>query len=182
MQCGTSVGSSARPGSGPQGTLEFTQPAIAGGLLLGILSSLPIINLANLIFGLWLLAGGALTARLLMKQRPGGISYGDGAFGGVLSGFVGAVVAAIMLIPSKLFFAAEWEAMRLNTEQQLAKSPEATGPMKDLVLRAVSAEVSLTTVVFWFFCFGFFFSLVAMIGGMLMVWISNRGRARRSLP
>jgi len=178
LQCGTPVASAVKPG-GPQGTLDFIQPAIAGGLLLGVLSSLPIINLANLFGGLWILAGGALSARLLLKQRPSGISYGDGAFGGVLSGFFGAVVAAIMLIPSKLFFAAEWEAMRQQTEQQLAKSPETAGPMKELVLRAVSSEVSFTTELFWFFFFGFFFSLFAMIGGMLMVWISNRRKNRK---
>ena len=176
LQCGTPL----RSGRHPQGALEFIQPAIVGGLVLGVLSSLPIINLANIIFGLWILAGGALTARLLLKQRPSGITYGDGAFGGVLSGFFGAVVAAIMLIPSKLIFAADWEAMRQQTEQQMAKTPEATGPMKDLVLRAISAEVSLTTELFWFFFFGFFFSLVAMIGGMLMVWISNRGRQKQA--
>jgi hypothetical protein len=176
MQCGTPVASPARSPGGPQGTLEFVQPAIVGGLLLGLLSSLPIINLANLIFGAWILAGGALTAYLLSRQRPSGISYGDGAFGGVLSGFFGAVVSTITLIPSKLFFAADWENLRQQAEQQLAKTPETAGPMRDLLLRAMSAEVSFTTEMFWFFFYGFSFSLFAMIGGILMVWISNRRR------
>jgi hypothetical protein len=138
-----------------------------------------IINLANLIFGAWILAGGALTAHLVSKQRPSGISYGDGAFGGVLSGFFGAVVSTIMLIPSKLFFASDWETVRQQAEQQLAKTPETAGPMRDLLLRAMSAEVSFTTEMFWFFFYGFSFSLFAMLGGMLMVWISNRRRKKR---
>ena len=179
MQCGTSVDSQATSSAGPQRNLEFVQPAIAGGLLLGLLSSLPIINLANLIFGAWILAGGALTAHLVSKQRPSGISYGDGAFGGVLSGFFGAVVSTIMLIPSKLFFASDWETVRQQAEQQLAKTPETAGPMRDLLLRAMSAEVSFTTEMFWFFFYGFSFSLFAMLGGMLMVWISNRRRKKR---
>lgn len=174
MQCGTTVDSSAKSTGGPQGTLEFVQPAIAGGLLLGLLSSLPIINLANLLFGAWILAGGALTARLLLRQRPSGISYGDGAFGGVLSGLFGSIVATILLIPSKLFFAADWELGRQQAELQMRKTPEAAGPMLDLALRAMSPEVSFTTEMFWFFLYGMIFSLLAMIGGMLMVWISNR--------
>jgi hypothetical protein len=179
MQCGTSVDSSARSTGGRQGTLEFVQPAIAGGLLLGLLSSLPIINLANLIFGLWILAGGALTAHLVSKQRRSSISYGDGAFGGVLSGFFGAVVSTLMLIPSKLFFVSDWEAVRQQAEQQLAKTPEVAGPMRELFLRAMSAEVSFATEMFWFFFYGFTFSLFAMLGGMLMVWILNRRRKTR---
>src|SRR3954464_7840235 len=179
MQCGTSVDSVGRSSGGPQKNLKFIQPAIAGGLLLGLLSSLPIINLANLIFGAWILAGGALTAHLLSRQRPSGISFGDGAFGGVLSGFFGAVVSTIMLIPSKLFFAADWETVRQQAEQQLAQTPETAGPMRDLLLRAMSAEVSFTTEMFWFFFYGFSFSLFAMLGGMLMVWISNRRQKRQ---
>lgn len=178
MQCGTSVDSSARPSAGPQGNLEFVQPAIAGGLLLGLLSSLPIINLVNLLFGVWILAGGALTTRLLLKQRPSGISYGDGAFGGVLSGFFGAVVATIMVIPDKLFFVAEWESMRRQAALQLTQVPEEAWPMRDLYLRAMSPELSFTTELVWFFFYGFLFSLFAMLGGMLMVWISNRRRQK----
>lgn len=176
LQCGTPVDSATRFSGGPQAPLDFIQPAIAGGLLLGLLSSLPIISLANLLFGAWILAGGALTAHLVSRQRPSGISYGDGAFGGVLSGFFGAVVSTILLIPNKLFFAADWETMRQQAELQLAKTPDTAGPMRDLVLRALSAEVSITTEVFWFFFYGFSFSLLAMIGGMLMVWILNRRR------
>jgi hypothetical protein len=179
MQCGTAVGPPGSSAGGPQKNLKFIQPAIAGGLLLGLLSSLPIINLANLIFGAWILAGGALTAHLVSRQRPSGISYGDGAFGGVLSGFFGAVISTIMLIPSKLFFAADWETVRQQAEQQLAQTPETAGPMRDLLLRAMSAEVSITTEMFWFFFYGFSFSLFAMLGGMLMVWISNRRKKRR---
>jgi len=178
MQCGTAVDSSARSTGGSEGHLEFVQPAIAGGLLLGLLSSLPIIDLANFIFGLWILAGGALTTHLLLKQRPSGISYGDGAFGGVLSGFFGAVVATIMLIPSKLYFVADWEIVRQQAELQMSKTPEAAGPMLDLFLRAMSPEVSFATEMFWFFLYGFFFSLFAMLGGILMVWLSNRRRRK----
>jgi hypothetical protein len=50
--------------------------------------------------------------------------------------------------------------------------------MRDLFLRAMSAEVSFTTEMFWFFFYGFSFSLFAMLGGMLMVWISKRRRKK----
>lgn len=180
MQCGTNVELSARS-HGTQGTLQFVQPAIAGGLLLGILSSLPYINAGNLFFGMWMLAGGALTAHLLGKQRPSGIGYGDGAFGGVLSGFVGAIVATILLIPSKMIFVADFQAQHVEAERTFVQSPELAGPMRDLILRALSPEVSLATEVFWFFVLGMFFSLFAMFGGILMVGIMNRRRRKRNI-
>ena len=178
MQCGTTVDVSAKSG-GPQTNLEFLQPALVVGLLLGLLSSLPIIKAGNLI---WILAGGALTAHLLMKRRPSGIGYGDGAFGGVLSGFFGSIVATVLLIPNKWIFIADFEAQRQDAERTFSNTPEFAGPMRDLVLRALSPEVSLTTELFWFFLFGIFFSLFAMFGGMLMVGIANRRRRRIQRP
>jgi len=180
MQCGTPVDAYGRGNAGVPGNLEFLRPALAGGLLLGLMSSIPIINAANLLFGAWILAGGAFSAHLLMKQRPGGqISYGDGAFGGVLSGIVGSVVATLMLAPSKIFFSEDWVALRQKTELQLNTTPDAPAAMRDLFLRAVSPEISLTTGMFWFFLFGVFFCLFAMFGGMLMVWVANRRQARK---
>jgi len=180
LQCGTPVDAFGRNKGAAPGNLEFLRPALAGGLLLGLMSSIPIINAANLLFGAWILAGGAFSAHLLMKQRPGGrITYGDGAFGGVLSGVVGSVVATLMLAPSKIFFSGDWVALRQKTELQLNTTPDAPAAMRDLFLRAVSPEISLTTGMFWFFLFGVFFCLFAMFGGMLMVWVANRRQARR---
>ena len=179
LQCGTPIDVSGRNISGAPATLKFVRPALAGGLLLGVMSSIPIINAANLLLGAWILVGGAFSAHLLMKQRRGGaISYGDGAFGGVLSGFVGSIVATLMLAPSKIFFSEDWIALRQKTDLQLNTTPDAPAAMRDLFLRAVSPEISLTTGMFWFFLFGVFFCLFAMFGGMLMVWVSNRRRAR----
>src|SRR5262245_6144527 len=98
MQCGTVVHAARSPQPG----LKFGFPAVIGGVVLALLSILPIVKAGNLFFGAWILAGGALAARLLMKQRPTGvINYGDGAYGGVLSGLVGAVVITLSLIPNK---------------------------------------------------------------------------------
>jgi len=176
MQCGTIV----HPARSAQPGLKFGRPAVIGGVLLGLLSTLPIVQAGNLFFGAWILAGGAVTARLLMKQRPNGvINYGDGAFGGVLSGLVGAIVAALSLIPSKLLFPSDFDQVHLKFEEQFRNIPETDGPLKELLLRALSPEISLTTELVYFFLFGITFSLIAMFGGMLMVWISKRQSRQR---
>jgi len=176
MQCGTPVELGAKSGGNSPSNLIFVRPAILGGLLIGLLSSITIGSDGTAI---WIFAGGVFTAHLLLRQRPTGIGYGDGAFGGVLSGFVGAVLATIMLIPSKLKFASDFELARQEIEKQLGKNPNVQGPLRDLFLRAVGPEVSLATELFMLFFYGILFSLIAMFGGMLMVWISNRRLVRR---
>ena len=72
--------------------------ALLGGLFIGILSALPIINLANCCCA-WILFGGGLAAYLMQQQRPAPISAGDGALVGLLAGAVGALVWTVVAIP-----------------------------------------------------------------------------------
>src|SRR6516162_10095411 len=90
LQCGTPVEPEnpeppepAHP-SGPQAPLpelDFVQPSLTGGVLLGLLSSLPLINAGNCLCCMWVLLGGGVATVMLTKQRPlSSITYGDGAF------------------------------------------------------------------------------------------------------
>lgn len=74
------------------------QPALLGGVALGVLSALPIINIANCCCA-WILLGGGLAAYQLQQDRPAPISYGDGALVGLLAGLIGAVVWTLVAIP-----------------------------------------------------------------------------------
>ena len=72
------------------------QPVLLGGLLIGVLSALPIVSAANACCCLWVLAGGVLTAYLLQEQSSVPITAGGGAVAGLQAGMVGAVVAAVL--------------------------------------------------------------------------------------
>jgi hypothetical protein len=74
------------------------QPALLGGVVIGVLSALPIINLANCCCA-WILFGGGMAAYLMQQQRPAPISPGDGALVGLLAGAIGAVVWTVVAIP-----------------------------------------------------------------------------------
>ncbi len=75
------------------------QPAVLGGLLLGVLSALPIVNMGNACCCLWVLAGGATAAYLLQNAQAMPITSGDGAAVGFLAGVVGALVWQLLAIP-----------------------------------------------------------------------------------
>lgn len=75
------------------------QPALLGGLVLGVLSALPIVNMGNACCCLWVVAGGAVAAYLLQRNQPEPITAGDGAAVGLLAGIIGAVIWQVLAIP-----------------------------------------------------------------------------------
>jgi hypothetical protein len=81
------------------------QPVIVGGLVMGVLSSIPIVSLGNVCCCLWIVGGGALAAYLLIKRSPAlPITSGEGAMTGVLAGAVGAAVSLVIGVPLGLLF------------------------------------------------------------------------------
>src|SRR5437764_5030398 len=75
------------------------KPALIGGVVLGILSAIPFVNLPNLCCCAWAIAGGILAAHLYIKASPAPVRPGDGAVLGVLAGVVGAVLYLIIGVP-----------------------------------------------------------------------------------
>lgn len=119
---------------------------------------------------------------LLTKQRPAGISYGDGAFVGVLSGLFGAVVATLISIPVRIISARFFGSQQQALEEALREVPGFEGPMRDLLLRVASPEITIETVAFTFFTNLLVFALFAMIGGILTVALLNKRKGAGTSP
>jgi hypothetical protein len=152
---------------------DFLQPALAGGMFLGLLSSIPFISAGNYLCCMWVLGGGGIAAFLLSKQRPTPLTYGDGAFVGVLSGLFGAVVATILSIPMRMLSANFIQSQQQGLEDTLREAG-IEGPLRDLMLRVASPEITLETVLFTFFTSLIVFALFAMVGGILTAGILNK--------
>ena len=54
------------------------QPAILGGVLIGVLSALPIVSAGNLCCCLWVVLGGVVAAYLLQQNQSTPLNVGDG--------------------------------------------------------------------------------------------------------
>src|SRR5215831_9086451 len=97
------------------------QPALVGGLILGILSAIPVVNLGNLCCCLWVLIGGIVAAKMLINQSPVfPVRAGDGAAVGALAGVIGAAVNLILGIPLGQVVVMRWvrEMVQSNPEAQ----------------------------------------------------------------
>jgi hypothetical protein len=79
-------------------TTSKTQPALIGGLVIGVLSALPIIAAGNYCCCLWIIGGGVLAAYLLQQNSIEPITQGDAAITGLMAGIVGAFVYVVILI------------------------------------------------------------------------------------
>jgi hypothetical protein len=69
------------------------QPALLGGLLIGVLSALPFVSMCCC---LWVIAGGVLTTYLLQERMTTPVTAGDATVAGLLAGIVGAILATVL--------------------------------------------------------------------------------------
>jgi hypothetical protein len=92
------------------------KPALLGGLIVGLLSAIPILNYCCCV---WAIGGGGLASYLYIKSSPTRVKTGDGAMLGGLAGLIGAVLYLIVGVPISYFVGAAQmeEAMaRMNVE------------------------------------------------------------------
>jgi hypothetical protein len=75
------------------------RPALIGGLVMGLLSGLPFVNLGNIACCLWVVLGGALASYLYIKKSPTPVSMGEGAVTGLLAGVFGFIVKLVVGVP-----------------------------------------------------------------------------------
>ncbi|GAB4248741.1 MAG: hypothetical protein Kow00109_24820 [Acidobacteriota bacterium] len=81
---------------------KLVMPALTGGLLVGVASALPLVNLVNCLCCAWIIAGGFLAGYLYLRSEPPGspaTTYGDAVVLGLLTGVLGAVIWAAVETP-----------------------------------------------------------------------------------
>lgn len=128
------------------------QPALLGGLFIGILSALPIIGAFNACCCLWVVVGGVLTTYLMQQNDPLPLETSAAAMGGLIAGASGGVIMTVgsqivMLVTGGA--AAQREAMDQVFSQMGDVPPEmvemierfSTGPAAVFITAAVTIPV-----------------------------------------
>jgi hypothetical protein len=78
------------------------QPALLGGLVIGVLSALPVISMGNCLCCAWVILGGMTATYLLQQAQSAPVEAVDGAIAGLLAGLFGAVVGSLVSIPIQM--------------------------------------------------------------------------------
>jgi hypothetical protein len=133
---------------------------------MGVLSSLPLISVANLCCCLWVISGGVAAAYVLQQGQPEPITPADGAFVGFLSGLGGAVVYLVIAVPLELTIGPmEREMMRRWVENMGgAEGFRNYAERADLVSAPVRALLGFVMMLF----VGAIFSTIGGLLGALM--------------
>ena len=148
---------------------ERLQPAIWGGLFIGVLSALPFVNLPNYCCCcLWVLVGGALAAYLRQQNTPYQIDAAEGAIVGLMAGAIGGVIYSILSIPLQMFVGPMLEQW---TERMMSNNPDVTPEMRDMFQRlSTSSGARLLSVLVTLVVD----SIFGMLGGLIGVAIFKR--------
>ncbi|HYB95749.1 MAG TPA: hypothetical protein VEC39_12290 [Vicinamibacterales bacterium] len=139
------------------------QPALLGGVTIGVLSALPVINLANCCCA-WILFGGALAAYLMQANHAEPVQVGDGAVVGLLAGLAGAFVWLIVSIPISTMMAPIQQAM---TQRALENASEVAPEFRALLESMSGAPAIGIGLLLGFFVMLVVSTLFGMFGGIL---------------
>lgn len=139
-----------------------TQPALLGGVAIGVLSALPVINVANCCCA-WILFGGALAAYLMQQNHPEPIQAGDGALVGLMAGVVGAFVWLIISVPISLVTGPLQSQMM---QRALRDSQDMPPEIRELLQSMSSGTATGVGLVLGFFVMLFVSTLFGMLGGV----------------
>jgi hypothetical protein len=131
------------------------KPALLGGLIVGILSSIPLLNYCCCIWGI---GGGVLAGFLYIKSSPVPVKVGEGAVIGLLSGIIGAVLYGIIGVPIAYFISGG------NIEETLRGTGlQLPAGVSGLLLFVISGLIAGVTLL-----------VLSIIGGLLSVPIFEK--------
>jgi hypothetical protein len=121
------------------------QPALLGGLFIGVLSSLPIVSTANLCCCLWVVVGGLLTVYLQQQKLANPVESSEAALGGLVAGVIGAAIS-LVISAVMLSFVAAGSGLEDRLRDVLEQNPQVPSDVRDIVVNAVSSPFFLLMV------------------------------------
>jgi hypothetical protein len=141
------------------------QPALFGGLFIGVLSALPIVNIGNCCC-LWVIGGGVLATYLMQQNHPYPIAVADGALAGLLAGLIGGVLGTVLSIPVEMMMG---PMQKQFLERILASSQDIPDETRRMLENLGSGGFGAAMVMFRLVtsvCIG---AVFGMLGGLLGV-------------
>jgi hypothetical protein len=143
--------------------------SVWGGIVIGLISGIPVLNLINCACCAGVIAGGVFA--IYMYRRSVGdqieIGYGDGALLGLLAGLIGAIISTLL---STVFNQASFEMMRYFMDY--VDDPEAREMLRELSAREMTTGLMLVGLFFSILVNGIF----GLVGGLLGVAFFGKSR------
>ncbi|MGI8657016.1 MAG: hypothetical protein ACR2LC_17565 [Pyrinomonadaceae bacterium] len=156
------------------------QPAIIGGVVLGVLSAIPFIKTCCCLYAI---AGGILATYLYIKRAPY-MSYADGAMLGAIAGGVGSVIYIILGVPLSIMAGKASASMLTNLIQNA--NPEQAEIVRQQIEAAQNQSFieQLPQAILFAILVAIFLSILSTLGGLLGVPLfqSRKGGGASTTP
>lgn len=149
------------------------QAAALGGLFMGVLSALPMINFGNCCC-LWVVGGGLIAAYLVQNSTPTAITAGDGALAGLMAGIIGAVVCTLVSIPISMITGPMMARMARRVIESTPEMSDAFRPW----MGPGTGGASVLNIVAGFFIYLVIGAIFSTIGGMLGAAIFSKNKPK----
>ncbi len=139
------------------------QPALLGGLFIGVLSSLPVISVFNACCCAWVVIGGVLTTYLMQQNDPRPVEPSAAALGGLLAGAIGGLISATASVLIMLWTGVAGQEFPEEFMRQMGDVPP---ELLDMIKRLTTGP-ALVLVTFAFMVP--LFAIFGLLGGLLGV-------------
>lgn len=144
------------------------RPALIGGALIGIISTIPIVNFINCFCCAGVILGGVLAVHLYNKKLTGiELTSSDGVTIGLMAGASGALISTIL---SSMITG----GVKHQIEKILEYSSEMPPEVEDALLRVQEMGGDLFFVIVGLIFSLVIFSIFGMIGGLIAVSIFKK--------
>jgi hypothetical protein len=152
------------------------KPAIIGGIVVGLLSAIPFVNILNVCCCLWAILGGVLATYLYIKASPTPVKAGEGAMMGVMAGVVGALIYIVIGIPLGILVGATMGGL-------VSKLMSSVDPQQAEALRQqMEASQSIVSHILRGLFSAFLLLIFSTIGGLLGVPIFEKRKGGPDVP
>ena len=150
---------------------EKIKAAAMGGVILGLLSAIPFVNIPNLCCCLWAILGGVLATFLWVKKSPTPVSVGEGALVGVIAGAIGAVIYLVIGVPLGILLGNTMGAL-------LASLVASIDPQQGALFREQMAQSrSIGSSIVFGFIWALLLVIFSTIGGLIGVPIFEKRKS-----
>jgi hypothetical protein len=143
---------------------RMLKPALIGGILLGILSSLPYISCCCCV---WVIGGGVLAAYVYVRESATPVTLGRGVGLGLFSGIIGAIVSALFQIPKYLI---NKTGLVDQIRRVIDQTPNVPAETRQMVSSLLAREGMIALfIVFYLVLMVISYCILAMLGGAIGV-------------
>ncbi len=155
------------------------KPALISGVIFGVASAIPFLNLLNccclLIFGC-----GICSAYLLIRRSTFSISYGQGALVGLLAGVFGAFTTTILESIMEMLIGQRLKEMTYQLIEGFAQQipPEFMEIIEQAMMEPFTISAMITTLIFSLIIYCIF----STIGGILGVALFRKKQEVQTIP